>query len=370
MFHVKHSRLVAIFAGLVLIGLLTGCGQVSKPSGWSAPVDAGDGVVVVHEKRGTLTALRVTDSGSAVLWRFPGDGDDRNYQGFYATPIVDRSGATPRLLAASYSGHVVSIDLSNGGLTAGWPEEVKVGGHVVATPALDGDALYVATSGGDVKPVSISTGVVGAAVVRAGDRIWGAPAVEGGVVYAGSLDGKLYAANADGGERWRRDVGGAIAGDVVVVGDTVYAGTLESRLVAVDKATGEVRWEFSGDNWFWARPLISDDTVYAPTTLGEVYAIDRASGRERWRSKAGSGEMHAAPTLTGGVLVVADRDGGVYGLDPASGAQQWQQRQSGQRFYANPLVQQSTVLYLSTGGMLVRVRPQDEGALSVIYERG
>ena len=187
MFHVKHSRLVAIFAGLVLIGLLTGCGQVSKPSGWSAPVDAGDGVVVVHEKRGTLTALRVTDAGSAVLWRFPGDGDDRNYQGFYATPIVDRSGATPRLLAASYSGHVVSIDLSNGGLTAGWPEEVKVGGHVVATPALDGDALYVATSGGDVKPVSISTGVVGAAVVRAGDRLGGAPAVEGGVGYAGAL---------------------------------------------------------------------------------------------------------------------------------------------------------------------------------------
>ncbi len=80
--------------------------------------------------------------------------------------------------------------------------------------------------------------------------------------------------------------------------------------------------------------------------------------------------MHATPTLAGGALVVADRDGRVFGLNPADGTELWTQEQPGERFYADPLVQQSSILYLSRDGMLVRVRPQDQGAISVVYERG
>jgi len=370
MFHVKHPKRPGVAAGLLLIVLLTGCGQAAKPQGWSAPVDAGDGIVVVHDKRGQLAALRVTDAGASVLWTFPGDNDDRDYQGFYATPIVDRSGPTPRLLIASYSGDIVSVDLGTGATTAGWPREVSVGGHIVATPALDGNTLYVADVRGEVKPVDVANGVVGPPIVKASDRIWGAPVFDGGVLYVGSLDGTVRAVSPDGSERWRRDAGGAVAGDLTVEGGTVYVGTLERRLLALDKATGEERWRFSGDSWFWAKPLVSDDTVYATTTLGTVHAIDRATGEERWKAKPGSGEVHAMPTLSGGALVVADGDGQVFGLNPSDGTELWRQEQPGQRFYANPLVQQSSILYLSQGGMLVRVRPQDQGAISVVYERG
>lgn len=369
MFHVKHSALFAL-AGLVLIGLLTGCGRASKPQGWSAPVDAGGGIVIVHDQRGSLTALQVTDAGSSALWTFPGSTDDRNYQGFYATPIVDRSGASPRLLVASYSGHVVSVDLATGAATPGWPKEVSVGGHIVATPVLVGSTLYVANVHGDVKPVDITNGTVGQTVAKASDRIWGAPVANGGVLYVASLDGSVRAVGTDGTERWRTDAGGAVAGDLVLDGDTIYLGTLERKLIALDRATGEVRWSFSGDNWFWAAPLVTSDTVYAPTTLGAVHALDKATGQEKWQAKPGSGEMHAQPTLVGGALVVADRDGWVYGLNPSDGTEQWRQQQTGQRFYANPLAQQSSVLYLSQSGMLVRVRPQDQGAISVVYQRG
>lgn len=369
MFHVKHPASLAV-AGLVLIVLLTGCGSVSKPQGWSAPVDAGDGIVVVHDKRGSLAALRVTDAGSSVLWRFPGDGDDRDYQGFYATPVVDRSGSAARLLIASYSGHIISVDAATGAVTTGWPKEVSVGGHVVATPVLDGDTLYVANVHGEVKPVDVANGIVGAAIVKASDRIWSAPAFDGGVLYVGSLDGTVRAVTPDGQERWRKDVGGAVAGDLAVDGDTLYLGTLERKLLALDTGSGTERWSFSADNWFWAKPLVTDDTVYAATTLGSVHAIDRATGSERWQAKPGSGEMHATPTLAGGALVVADRDGRVFGLNPADGTELWTQEQPGERFYADPLVQQSSILYLSRDGMLVRVRPQDQGAISVVYERG
>ena len=312
----------------------------------------------------------VSDAGSATLWTFPGDNDDRNYQGFYATPIVDRQGARPRVLVASYSGHIVSVDLETGAPTAGWPEQVDVGGHIVATPVLDGEMLYVANGRGEVRAVNTTTGIVSAPILDAADRIWGAPALGGGVLYVGSLDGKLRAVAPDGAERWSKGVGGAIAGDIAIDGDTVYAGTLESRVVALDTATGDERWHFDGNNWFWARPLVTSDTVYVATTQGTVYAINRSNGQKQWESSPSSSEVHASPVLVGGVLVVADREGGIYGLDPADGTELWRQKQEGKRFFADPLVLESAIFYLSHDGTLVRVRPQEQGALSVVYQRG
>ena len=371
MFHVKHPVRWIVGMALATV-LLTGvaCGRVSKPNGWAGPADAGNDVMLLHTERGSIAAVRVSDSGSATLWTFPGDNDDRKYQGFYATPVVDRQGARPRVLLASYSGHVVSLDLETGAPAAGWPEKVDVGGHIVATPVLAGEVLYVANGRGEVRTVNTASGIVSAPILDAADRIWGAPALAGGVLFIGSLDGKLRAVAPDGAERWSKGVGGAIAGDIAVDGDTVYAGTLESRVVALDAATGDERWHFDGNNWFWARPLVTSETVYASTALGTVYAVNRADGQKRWESSPGSAEVHASPVLVGGMLVIADRDGIVYGLDPANGTKLWQQQQPGERFFADPLVLESAIFYLSQDGTLVRVRPQDQGALSVVYRRG
>lgn len=370
MFHVKHQarRLGGLVIAIAILGSAA-CGAVSSPSGWAAPVEAMDNVVVMHNERGNISALRVTDAGSAVLWTFPPDDDDRDYKAFYATPIVDREASPPRAYIASHSGHIVSVDLETGRPTPGWPAEVHVGGNIVATPVSDGDTLYVANGHGELRAVDLSTGIVSDPLIDASDRIWGAPALAEATLFVGSLDGQLRAVGTDGTERWSASIG-PIAGDVTVDGGTVYAGTLESRLVALDAATGEERWSFRGANWFWARPLITSDVIYASTTLGTIHAIDRATGTERWQSRPTEAEVRAMPVLVDGVLVIADRDGRIHGLDPANGATLWTQRQSGERFFADPLVLSSAVLFLSKDGTLVRVQPQDQGALSVVYQRG
>jgi outer membrane protein assembly factor BamB len=369
MFHVKHRarRLGGLVFALALLSSAA-CGAASSPSGWAAPVQADDDIVVMHNERGSISALRVTDTGSAVVWTFPPD-DDRDYKAFYATPIVDRDASPPRVYIASHSGHIVSLDLQTGAPIPGWPAEVQVGGNVVATPIVDGETLFVANSDGEVRGVDLTTGIVSAPILVASDRIWGAPAIANGVLYVGSLDGRLYAVGTDGSERWTEEIG-PVAGDVTVEGGTVYVGTLESRLIALDAATGDERWSFEGANWFWARPLVTSDTIYAPTTLGTVHAIDRAAGTEMWESRPTEAEIHAAPVLVDGVLVLADRDGSIHGVDPNNGATLWSQRQPDERFLADPLVAESAVFFLGKDGTLVRVRPQEQGALSVVYQRG
>ena len=58
------------------------------------------------------------------------------------------------------------------------------------------------------------------------------------------------------------------------------------------------------------------------------------------------------------MLVAADKDGAVVGLNPSSGAVLWRSTIDGD-ILADPLVRGPEVLYLTTGGDLVRVHPQD-----------
>lgn len=387
MFHMKHRpphrpvrarRLAALAAALAAL-LALGCAtDLGSPDGWAAPVEAG-GVVLVQDRPGELAAVRTGDGPARALWRFPEDaalpagldrGDIDDLDALYATPIVD-GGA---VYLAAFSGQVLALDLDAGGAAGGGGPGVRwladLGGAVVGTPAWDGRAgvLYVPTEDGALTPVDAATGAVGAPLARGSERFWSGPALGGGVVYVGGLDRRVRAVDPGGGERWTRDLGGAVAGDLLLDGGTLYAGALDRRLYALDASGGEERWRFDGDGWFWSRPLPAGDAVYAATTNGSVYAIDRRGGRELWRFREDDGEIRAQPALAGGVLVVALREGVLFGLDPATGRRLWREALLRGQLLADPLAADGGLLYVTDGGDLVAVDPQ-AGTASVVYER-
>jgi outer membrane protein assembly factor BamB len=374
MFHVKHRsagawRLAA--ALFVLAAVASGCGRLAKPEGWAAPVPAADGVVLVQDRHGAISALRIDTQPAARLWTFPEDKDDQDdATAFYATPIVDRSGGRARAFLVAYSGDVYALDLQSGRRADGWPASVNVGAHVFATPAFDGARLLVATNRGQVVPVDVASGRVDPPLVTGDGRIWSAPVLAGSSLIVANVDHTLRAVNPRTGDpEWTRDLGGAVAGDAALDGDTLFVGTLESRLLAIDlAASGATRWSISGDHWFWARPLVEGDTVYAATVGGYVHAVTR-DGRELWRSADLRGELRSAPAIAGGALVVATRDGEVIGLDPGNGKELWRQRVDGARFLADPLVVGADVLYTTSDGELWRARPGQGGAVEQLYKR-
>lgn len=340
--------------------LAIGCAATQSPKGWAAPVEYGDGVIA-QTSSGTISALRLEGSTATELWHYPLD-DDAGLKAVYATPLIDRN----VIYVASYSGRVVALNASGeraGRPVDGWGGSIDLGGRIVATPALRGDTLYVATEQGDVFAIDTATGTH-QLLVSLGARVWSALRIRGDGLYVGAFDDRLYAIDlASGAQQWQRNVG-AVAGDTVVDGDVLLVPSLDQRTHAVDLAAegGSERWPDGGrgDAWFWATPLVGGDSVYAVTVEGSLFAFDRDSGDARWpapfRAVDVATEFRSSPLRVGGVLVVASTDGDVFAVDPASGRQQWTKKAGGARFFADPLLLESgVVLYVDDSGDLWRL---------------
>ena len=386
MFHVKHPSRIAT---LVLVGLLafmlSACGNVSVPEGWAAPVSAGD-YLLVGNGDGSVSAFR-RDNLATALWTFPNEEKKSGWsawfggsksqletiKGLYATPIVTKVGGRDRAILAAYSGEIIAIDLQTGQRSDGWPQSVNVGGNVVATPAFDGKQIFIATQAGTIRTVDAATGNLNSKILmQASERIWSSPILQDGTLYVVDLARHVRAIDATTGElRWDRTLSGAAAGDITLAGDLLLIPTLDNRLQAISRADGAPRWQFLADNWLWSRPLVAGDAVYLASASGASYALDLATGKQRWKSDPLQSETRAIPVLLADTLIIATDNGTILGLNPATGKERWQQHPAGSpRLLADPVVIESTILYTSKHGDIYQVKPQEQGKVERLFQRG
>ena len=115
---------------------------------------------------------------------------------------------------------------------------------------------------------------------RTSGEVVAAPAVVDGVVYAGSMDGPLYALDADtGAERWRFESGDGMLTTPAIANGLAYLTWFEA-LAAVDLATGWDRWIYSTAGPVLSSPAVHGGAVYV-TGDTRVYVADAPSGEER-----------------------------------------------------------------------------------------
>src|SRR5205814_765697 len=97
--------------------------------------------------------------------------------------------------------------------------------------------------------------------------------------YFGSLDGWLYAVQADAGSalgsklRWRFQTGARIdSSPAVGVDGTIYVGSLDGKLYAV-RPDGTNLWSFSTGGGVASSPAVGvDGTIYVGSRDNRVYA--------------------------------------------------------------------------------------------------
>jgi outer membrane protein assembly factor BamB len=184
---------------------------------------------------------------------------------------------------------------------------------------------------------------IGDGAGRSGVRLQ--PAYSDGKLYLISTDGKIEALDAaTGKEIWEQStrVGSGIwpfkhkkpgpdaryAGGPSVLGNLLVVGTLDGHVYAMDANTGKQLWSAKVDDEVISPPAIDAGTVYVRTNSGYVYAFDANTGERKWLndqanvpllSLRGNGPLLAAH----GVVIFGSDDGNIVSLRGDTGAIQW-----------------------------------------------
>ncbi|MCX8509747.1 MAG: PQQ-binding-like beta-propeller repeat protein, partial [Rhodobacteraceae bacterium] len=176
---------------------------------------------------------------------------------------------------------------------------------------------------------------------RAGLAGGSAPAVSGDKVIFPFASGELLALKAaDGSPAWQGFVAGQrigrayasvsdLTGEPVVTGGVVYAGSSEGRLAALADETGELLW--SAPEGAASLVTVAGGAVFFVNDEDQLMRVSSASGAETWRidlpyyqntrkdKKRKGIYAYYGPVLAGGRLILASSDGLIRAFDPASG---------------------------------------------------
>ncbi len=306
---------------------------------------------------------KVNDGCTPWRWTFPTGQEDPelDLKAIYTTPLV--SGDI--VYFGAYSGEVFALNLEDGSEKWRFDTDDNIIAGLAARYSDESiDTLFVGTDDGILYALDADTGRPKGARFDAGDSIWAAPLFSDGVLYVASVNGKLFALDAETFDPVFDEpfeAGQGLISDPVLADGTIIVGGIDRELHAVDAASGEERegWPFKADNWFWGRPLVVGGTVYAPSLDGRLYALSLADGSPVWNTpfKAEEG-IRSTPVLTDDILLIVDRDGKVHGLDPLTGEPlPWSPRAIEKTVLSNPLILEDRVLISAEGGDLFRIDP-------------
>ncbi|MDY7101266.1 MAG: PQQ-binding-like beta-propeller repeat protein [Actinomycetota bacterium] len=152
-------------------------------------------------------------------------------------------------------------------------------------------------------------------------------------------DTRIGSATIDGlAERWRLELAGRPLGSAsstpIVVDDTVYYGDTGASVYALDRTTGELRWQVDGAG---GGPgpngvVVNDGVVYASDDGTGIRALSADDGAERWSTDLvdAGGLVNIAPVVADGLVLAATSASGepgargtLFALDADTGAIVW-----------------------------------------------
>lgn len=290
-----------------------------------------------------------------VAWTF--DGGTPSMSG---SPVV--GDGTVYIGGSGDPGGLTALDASTGEETWATPTD----GYLASAPAISGDTVYVATTGGEVRAIDRRTGEQGWSVDVGHGFRGSSPVVLNGTVYVGSIGRKpdvvsgdgagaqyespaLLALDADTGEEsWRYDDVAPrdyIASSPASDGERVYCTCSDGNLYALSAGSGAVVWTRSIVGHAEPSPSIADGVVYyaSPTkgTYREVgarlWALDATSGTDLWTSGIAESNIGSSPSIANGTVLLAawsvtvstsgesdsDDSATLYAVDASSGRKQW-----------------------------------------------
>lgn len=123
-------------------------------------------------------------------------------------------------------------------------------------------------------------------------------------------------------------------------------------------------WTYGGGSLYYegTSPVVTGDTVYYGSTNGNLTAVDRITGQEKWQSRLGMvGRSMSSPTLGDGVLYIGytSQTGveSLSGIDAQTGLVDWTFHPAGPAGFGTPVLKHGVLYFADRTGMLYALDP-------------
>jgi outer membrane protein assembly factor BamB len=164
--------------------------------------------------------------------------------------------------------------------TVAWKSETSM-------PVIAKDTLYIGSYDNVVYALDCASGHV-RWVHHTNGRVYVAPMVDQGVVYAGSMDEsgddwpRIFALDADSGQLlWKSSRISDTTVHLAVAAGVLYTSDWRTGLIGLDSRTGTVLWEYDGISG--VSLLVQGQVLYAASATGELYAFDTQTHQLLWQ---------------------------------------------------------------------------------------
>lgn len=267
-----------------------------------------DSTLYIGSIEGTLTALSLHDRDT--LWSYQTEGQ------ISGSPNVVDSGKQKSIVVGSYDNYMYNIDINTGSLINKFEsgyylngavathasysvfggcdawlrvvdcqqgiavDSLQLAGYVPASPAIDGDRVYVGDYSGNIYEIGLKDGRItdNRTLIVADDNngsFVSVPAVSPSMIYVTSSDKYLYAINRKTGEvGWRYLLKGNVGeSSPVVAGNKVVVCTKTGVVSIMDAKSGELCWEYDTGEQILSSPAVVRDHLFILTAKGTLFCF-------------------------------------------------------------------------------------------------
>lgn len=215
--------------------------------------------------------------------------------------------------------------------------------RISAAPIVGGGRVFAMDAMARVSGIGMQGGVVWATDLRpesdSTDLSGGGLAYADGQLFATTGYGELIALDpATGAVRWRQRLGAPVGGAPAVDGGIVYAVGRDSSAWAVSTENGRVLWQLPGTPsasgmMASAGPSVTDTAVFFPFASGEVAAALKSGGVPLWsatvagerrgRAYAGVSDITGDAVVDGAVTYIGNQGGRTVAVETETGQRLW-----------------------------------------------
>jgi outer membrane protein assembly factor BamB len=216
--------------------------------------------------------------------------------------------AEGHIFIGSDDAHLHAVNLSTG--RRAW--RIQATDAIRCRPAVSTDRVYFGCESGEFYCADFGGETKWRQ--KAKRALTSSPLLHQGVLYVGSMDGQVYAFNAqDGWPVWRFRANKPIISSGAVDGNLLFIGSVDNSLYAVDIRSGNKAWSFETGGQVTSSPAVNKGVVYVGSVDGYAYAVEISSGKLKWKFRSG-GPITSSPVVANDIVYIGSFDHNLYAL--------------------------------------------------------